>query len=282
VVGLGAACATVGPVGGGGGPGDDAGPGDAGDALSDRVSPPIDAGSDAADATPRDTGANDGPPGSGFCANVTPRPSFCADFDEGKPLEADWTQLVVEPGGTAQLGTVAKSPPYAFNAVTSAIVDGQYLHVLLIEALSPTVTTASLAFDVRFTKGYAIGPNTHITFARVRFPPVGAGALYVVEVGIYGGQGQLVETTVPSGGQPQYVMHACPFPAAALWVRAGIDVKLSPSPRARVAYDGATQIDTAITPASPSGMVSGEVGLDVGGSLEPVNASFDNVTFTAG
>ena len=274
------ACATVGPL-----PehvaADDGGepPQDGGGTLSDQTSPPRDAGTDHAseEAGP----ISDAPlesAGPTFCDSVSPKPAFCADFDRGKPVESGFTQIFLDPGGTAQLGVVAKSPPYAFNAVAPALKDGQGIHILLIETLSAPAGGAALAFDVRFAKAYTVGANSNITFARMSFPfPRNT---YQVELGNFGGQGQLIETTVPNGGQPQYVMHACPFPAAAAWVHVVIDVTLTAPPSAKVTFDGALQLDTPISPTDAAGVPTAEVGLDVGGALESTNASFDDLTLT--
>jgi hypothetical protein len=259
-------------------------------AAPDAASPPLDATASPADATPPpDASSSDTAPlpdapaeaaTPTWCDGVTPAPAFCADFDKGKPVDDGWTKLVLDPGATAQLGLGAKSPPYAFNAVTPQIADGQYLHALLTKAIQATVTSATLAFDIRFAKAYAIGANTHVTFARVRFPGQN-GTLYLVEIGAYGGQGQVVETTVPNGGQPSYVMHACAFPGSGVFVRAEMTVTLSALPSVKVTYDGVSQLDAPVTPPFPSAAPTAEVGLDVGGALESANASVDDVTFDA-
>jgi hypothetical protein len=275
------ACATVGPLpehtaaqDGGEPP-----PDDAGQSTDDHASPPpVDAGADTA---PRDTGAGTDAPaeaaGPTFCDLVTPKPTFCADFDRGKSVESGWSQILLDPGGTAQLGVQAKSLPYAFNAVSPATKDGEDIHVLLIDTVSTSAAGASLAFDVRFAKAYTVGPNSDITYARMRFPF--ATNTYHIQIGNFGGQGQLIETTVPNGGQPQYVMHNCAFPGAGTWVRVVLDVTLTSPASAKLTYDGSLQLDTAISPTNAGGIPTFEVGLDVGGLLESTNASFDNVTF---
>jgi hypothetical protein len=255
---------------------------DAGSA-SDQAAPPPDTGppdTGAADAgaDARDANAADAAPT--WCDTASPKPTFCADFDEGRPVDATWTRLQLDPGATAQLGVLARSPPYAFNAVTPPLVDGQYQHALLIETLSATVASATLAFDLQLAKNYPIATNTHLTIARIRFP-VPAGTLYIVEYGTYGGQGQLVETTVPNGGVAQYVNHPCAFAAGGTWVRVQLDVTLGPTARAKVSLDGVSQLDIAITPSAATGLPTAEVGLDVGGQIELVNGSFDNVALTA-
>jgi hypothetical protein len=279
-------CATV---DGAGPPSQGADVGNAADATldsgsaSDQASPPADTGpsdggaADAARDAKADAG-NDAAPT--WCDTASPKPTFCADFDEGKPVDATWTRLQLDPGATAQLGVLAKSPPYSFNAVTPAIGDGQVQHALLIETLTATVASASLAFDVQLAKNYPIDPNTHLTIARIRFP-VPSGTLYLLEYGTYGGQGQVVETTVPNGGQPQDVPHVCTLVAGGSWVRVQLDVTLSPTPHAKLSLDGVSQLDTAITPSAPTGIPTAEVGVDVGNAIELVNGSFDDVTLTA-
>ena len=75
-------------------------------ALSDMSSPEGGGGSGADAIAP------------GFCASLSPTPLFCDDFDEGKPYNAGWDQVLQSGGGHLALSNLWRSWMESVRAAT--------------------------------------------------------------------------------------------------------------------------------------------------------------------
>jgi hypothetical protein len=220
-----------------------------------------------------------GPPT--FCDTLNPRPSFCSDFDKTLPLYG-FTSNYVETGCTAQLDTTTpKSAPASLHTSCGSLADQVFLHALYDEILTGPATTARLNFDVKLNTAITGGVNRHATIFRIRYGDGTGGARFFIEYGSYGGTEKVVETLIPAGGNPAYTDHLTAMPAVGAWVHVDVQVVLSPTPRVRLWLDGVQKIDDPVSPPYSTGAPTLQLGLDIGGQIDPTDALFDNVTFNA-
>jgi len=190
----------------GGAGGDDAG-GNDGSTQGDAPSLD-DAGSDAP-IGPNDGGTSDTGGGASFCASLSPKPLFCADFDEGSAT-AGWDSVSGQKG-TASLNTSeSTSAPASMAIDTVAISSGQVdcAGYKLFPTLVNKALTMTLAFDVRFdatdAKKDAVIGSIQLNAAN--------GTLYEVQVDVaMSTSGDLTvdvpELTTPTSGTETYVDH---------------------------------------------------------------------------
>ena len=108
-----------------------------------------------------DADAPDASAGGRFCATRTPAPTFCADFDEGRPLSSDWGIVQEGPPGALVIDLDAgTSPPASLRASVPAVTNGA--QSLEYVARSFTVTKRlAIEFDARAdTLGSSAGQVT--------------------------------------------------------------------------------------------------------------------------
>lgn len=125
---------------------------DESDASTDATSPEEDAGK-------RDARAEAGDAGTSFCQTLSPKPAFCADFDDGE-VDTGWDTSFVQ-GGNLGVTDEAKSGPFALEAKTPALVAAQVARVSVRTTKITSAPKVTLSFALflpktTFTSG-AIG-----------------------------------------------------------------------------------------------------------------------------
>lgn len=96
-----------------------------------------------------DAGAADASDGGPFCATRTPAPTFCADFDEGRPLSSDWGSVQDGPPGALVIDSNAgTSAPASLRASVPAVTTGAQSLEYVARAFTVTKRLA-IELDVR-------------------------------------------------------------------------------------------------------------------------------------
>lgn len=217
----------------------------AADAGSDHLAPPpppptedagVDVGVDGGgDAVALDAGKDVGPPKDAgpFCTTLSPKPTFCDDFD-GLDLSQTWDQrLAVAGSGVARDGAEVTSGALALLATSKATSTGEPVTALVRKTIGGTPTNVRFAFAMR--------PEAA--------PPT-LGVLWYATLDLSTAHLFTFYLRDPSGG-PALVEQAAggvevrtplPLPPADAWTRVEVDADLG-AKTLTVRYDGAKVID---------------------------------------
>src|SRR5262245_1537502 len=99
----------------------------------------------------------------GFCASLSPQPTFCADFDDGSEFTA-WS-VKAETLGQIGIDTESSSPPAALRATTSALTTtDETLSWVGIVDFAAAATRVMYAFDVRVDDHAGAGAPVFVQF----------------------------------------------------------------------------------------------------------------------
>lgn len=244
-----AGCYDFGSVSGGvrdgGSPGVEGGSPSGGDAGS--------GGSDAQVPPPGDGSSS----GGGFCASLSPTPTFCDDFDEYETSTlTSWDQSI-EANGSVGLTTIGPfSRPSAMTAQTNIASVGENTEADVLKAFSAYQNKGiaiAIAFEVNIqqwdtaTTGQIIAFEVIFKNSPTQFNQI---VLNLNSLGVGGVSAQIAENaTGADGGAAGY--NSYPFkshPATNAWTK--VEVSLSvPNPTGTqsntvtVKVDGVTQID---------------------------------------
>lgn len=249
--------------------------GEAGDAAVVDA-PPGDADSDA---SPRDASAEAAIDGGRFCATLTPKPSFCDDFDDEGPFSL-WTTPVIGAGGSVVRDrTRAVSAPNSL--LTTSAASASSVPALLRLASPTLVHRVRIAYDVRVE---ARDPQT--AYAEVSYIRFGPGSIrkHAFYIRLFAGPTSFAaEAYLGDGGVSANNFNPINNPTFSDWMRVGVDYDLRDASASRVSVtiNGANAGATALDPNlyAPD-FASVEVG--VGYSGHPSSAGwqlrYDNVT----
>jgi hypothetical protein len=238
----------------------------------------VDAG-DAGETSQPDGGAGD----AGFCATLSPTPTFCDDFDEN-PLGFGWDDVSRSAGATYAFDTSSwRSPP---NAILLALpfVDGGApsppYHVSQVKAITGNVTHATLAFDARAD---TLGTGTLASLARFQSQGKAVEVRLELDAAASPVAANVREADLGDAG---YAYHSHALPGGGLltgaWTHVVLDLTLSPSAAATfsVSIDGASALSsTALVGTFPPQPITVEVGIGyVSPPLGGWRVRYDNVT----
>ncbi len=240
-------------------------------------------GSDGGSHATNDGGGNgiDGGttnPGDGgpFCASLSPKPTFCADFDQGA-AQAGFDGVGQAPAGAGAIALDTKaslSPPASLAAsLTAGIADTSMGRVEVLNkafVLMPA-TSVRLAYGVRVA---AVDPTAGAQLSEIEIGKA-AIVLYVTPTKAFAQE--RVPTDAGGATYQSYPLSA--VPAMNAWTSIEVLVDLS-ARHYRIKIGGALAIDRPLA----STVVSGKVGISMGlayysGSTVVASAAdFDNVT----
>lgn len=221
------------------------------DAAADVVKPPAEAG-------------------TGYCANLVPKPRFCDDFDDDD-LTDDWTASATHAGGVLELDeTIFVSGPASFHLKTVAIAAQAPNNILLRSTMFGAVSRARLEFSanlaaVTFTKGV-------IAIARLDVAPNHLFTLYLRD-----GDG-----AAPAAALDEYVAGVttrhllAQVPPAGAWTRVAIAVDLTTG-KADVSFGGVKALDGEAIAALAGSEVTVRLGAIIDGPADAFEARYDDV-----
>ena len=245
------------------------------DAGSD-VKPPVDAATDAKDATANLDAAT-------FCMGKDA--TFCADFDESPDLKTGWDNLVSAGGATLLESTTQfSSPPRAIHAsLPTPVSDAGVLKVYanLGKSLPLNANThVRIEADVRWDSA-TFGGNDYVQYfswiAQATFQGQSLGVVGILHDSTHGWS-----MGIATMGPPSYFPMTTP-PPENVWTHMIADVVLGTSGSLALSFDGKTALNP--TNAPTSNMAPSYVGIAVGfsapyGYSPAVGMTCDNVVVT--
>jgi hypothetical protein len=192
-------------------------------------------GVEAATEAGVDAGSEAAPPDAGFCASLSPQPQFCADFDEGQPVNAGWSLTDVWQGSSIAVDGTYYSPPGSFlSQIFAASSPGS---ARLEEALPTNPSHVHVEFRLLIPQ-IATGNFEVCTLHE----PVANGTTYGVFYKYQDGQLLMyVKTLADDGGQVEFTGKIGPPPTG--WLHVEIDTDVSPSATVVVKHDGAVVLN---------------------------------------
>jgi hypothetical protein len=200
---------------------------------------------------------------SGFCASLSPRPVFCADFDDDGGLPDEFDQVFnAGPGDAALDDTEWSSPPRSL--VVSAPSRGSVSVAKTIDVW--IYHEALLAFDIKIdAQGYA-------AFAEIK---TSSGLLVHIDT-----NNILFVNGLHTGGTGSF-----PVGESAPWTRVLIDVVVASGSTVgsvTVSFGGRNGGPTTVVASLPNDAGAAAPTLSLGtpgGGVDGFTAHFDNVTF---
>lgn len=222
----------------------DAAPRGTGDGSVDVAAPleaaaPVDAGVDDASANvgpdALDAGRDVGPPkdAGAFCATLSPKPTFCDDFD-GLDVPQVWDQrLAVAGSSVARDGAEVTSGSLALLATSKTTSTGEPVTALVRKTIAGTPSTVRFAFAMR---PEAVQPTLGVLWYATL--DLSTAHLFTFYLRDPSGGPALVEQA--AGGIE--VRTPLPLPPKDAWTRVAIDADLV-AKTLTVRYDGAAVID---------------------------------------
>lgn len=234
-----------------------------------------------ADAPSGDAGSNDAPsnqdatdaPAQRWCAQQTPAPRFCDDFDDQGPF-ALWPDQLLEPGtAITRDGQNARSAP---SSALVTVPGGAVQHARLKRVLG-VATKLTYSFDLAVDKWGGYAEIAYVTVAGTSVHH----AYYVRVSDANSALGVTAEAYPPDGGVPQHNLTLTTPPAPGQWKRISLEIDLGSSPRKMTA-----RVDGAVVGSSDLEAElyqPGEATVSVGIGFSPSSASawairFDNAT----
>ena len=213
-----------------------------------------------------------------FCDGVTPKPTFCADFDKPNSLFG-WTSRTNNSGGTLLVDSVfTRSPPGSLWTASPSLEAGATQQSLLKQTFAVQPSTAKLAFDLRVL---ARDPArlTTLTYLEVGRTP----ANYTIALMLTPTGEASIRETFPANdaGQRPNITTPLPFvPGTTDWAHIEIDIRYTqPGAALNLAIGGISILkDIPLTPEITSPVTSLYFGLNyVYGPASPVDIRGDNV-----
>lgn len=246
--------------------GDDAPSAPGGTDAGVEAAAPIDAGTDAPADVGADTAVDVDAGPKGYCASLTPAPTFCEDFDQGTMFPPKRWDSAIDNGADGQIVATGKSMPNAYRS-TVPQVNG-YANSLLRTSVAATGTKLSVAFD--YNSAVTIGgpfPNAKI-IARVFLSNDHSFTIELPD-GVSGPA--LVEHV--TGSLPTTTPFV-PAPPEGTWTRIALDFDTQ-TRKVNLTIGG----KAALTNASFTSSASGAFGLNLGLSADTLAyvAEYDNV-----
>jgi hypothetical protein len=230
-------------------------------------------------ASPADGGASPGD--GGFCAKLSPAPAFCADFDEGNPVDFGWTEPDSNIGDAGFHGVDFGDAvsPTGSRLVKNPGGSGRLVNSLLRDFPTSAGTWAHAAYDLRLEQ---LDPSENVLLSGLIFGPGPSDSEhYYVELIASQDRATLQEEVAPADGGPRQ------FPQTALarglpvgnWIHVEMIVDFAAQANT-ILVNGATALDRApMAPSHRTGLAGLEVGLSyfMVGTAGPATARFDNV-----
>ncbi|MFO0757875.1 MAG: hypothetical protein U0359_15370 [Byssovorax sp.] len=217
-----------------------------------------------------------------FCADLSPKPLFCDDFDASTDLTA-WTTSGAEGGTLAVQPGDATSAPNAMRASIQPGTASAYATVALAQA---GLTHARLAFAVRLDPACFTGTDINNGLVGLGTVVFGAGA-DAYSLSLFAGNGSSLVfegggAAADAGPGGQY-LPAAQIPSGA-WARVDMDVDLGTGKKVRTRVDGGEPQESALAYAPDMlGAPLVSVGLDAAVSHPTACvAHFDDVVFDGG
>jgi hypothetical protein len=171
------------------------------------------------------------PPDAGFCASLSPQPSFCDDFDEGQSIDTGWSATDVWQGSFISVdGTYYSQPNSFLSQIFAASSPGS---ARLREDLPTTASHVHMEFELLIPQ-LATGSFEICTLHE----PVADGTTYGVFYKYQNGDLLLyVRTLTDDGGQAEFTGKLGQPPTG--WLHVEIDTDVSPSATVVVKHGGA-------------------------------------------
>jgi hypothetical protein len=225
----------------------------------------FDAEADVSDARAGDAAGN-------LCAQH-PGVTFCSDFDEGT---IGWDNVAMAFGSVALDSAESKSPPGSLQIDTTTITAGQDPDVGVTKSFG-VATQVILAFDVFID---VLGSNEPILCQLAFDDGSQIHAIELVER-VPTGVAYIEDTNTVNGMGPTFgYFQAMPLDRGA-WHHVEIDYTSGAAARLSLAFDGATQIDTAPM-FTTGGQLTLQLGIIyLGTPAMAWRAHFDNVIVLA-
>jgi hypothetical protein len=240
------------------------------DATADATSIP-DAAPDASRDAPVDVA--DASP-LGFCASLTPAPTFCADFDEGA-VDNGWSSSQSSNGTIALDGTTSTSAPDSF--VSTSVTSTANVIAALFKDFGTSGSAYHLAFDLRVD---AVSANAQAVVGQVQLMTSNVldyGLSFIVTA-----TDASIEESYRSGGTTQYLLTTLASrPVTGQWTRVFIDVTAPPG-TVTVHYGATLVLDHQTMPTgSANGIPTLGAGLEIfpTTSINPCKVHLDDLTF---
>ena len=206
----------------------------------------------AADGGNVDAPSDPGRPG--WCATHAPDASFCADFDDGRGLDA-FDETYVDNASVSVDDGASRSPPASVLAVSGPKSGGA--NAQLIKLVPNAPTRATVSFDVRLESAH---PNVGAELVHFRFAKSDGERDYTVGFGTSAGAGATYAYVyAPTPSLYEEFTPREPIPLGT-WVRFVLTVDL-PAKVFRIERDDGQPPVTETIDPPPTNALSLEVGL---------------------
>ena len=224
---------------------------------------------------PGDGGTQGGGDAGPFCASVSPKPTFCADFDQGM-AQGGFDGVGQAPAAAGAIALDTNGPlsaPAALGvSITAGLADTGMGRVLVLnKAFVPMpATSVRLTYGVRVS---AVDPTAGAQLSEIE---IGKAAIVVYVTPTKAFAQERVPTDAGGATYQSYPLSAAP--AAGVWTNVEVVVDLS-ARRYTIKIAGAVAIDRALA----GSVVSGKVGLALGlayysgSNVVASGADFDDV-----
>ncbi len=221
-------------------------------------------------------GGTSGGDGGPFCSSLSPKPTFCADFDQGM-TQGGFDSIAQVPAGAGALALDTSGPLSAPAAllvsITAGLADTSMGRVALLnKAFVPIpATSVRLTYGVRVS---AVDPTGGAQLSEVELGKA-AIVVYVTPTKAF------AQERVPTdaGGATYLSYPLSVVPAAGAWTNVDVLVDLS-ARHYTIKIGGALAIDRPLASTVVAGKVGVALGLAYysGSSVVASSADFDNVT----
>jgi hypothetical protein len=207
-----------------------------------------------------------------WCDTVSPKPTFCDDFDVGD-LGVTWNFFQqTAPGVGVHDEATFVSAPAAFGVRTKKCAQDETGTILLRKTIDGSASRAVLAFDMNAD---AVQGDGTLAIATLDLSTTHLLTLYLRDDDPNTPGPTLTEVPPDGGGPVRNPFTA--VPAAAKWVHVVLDVDAA-NGKAVVTFDGAQALSIALGKGPVDGPTA-RLGVLVTGPAIPYTFDFDNVTF---
>jgi hypothetical protein len=158
-----------------------------------------------------------------WCAQQSPAPTFCADFDESPLVGTGWT-IVNQMNGTLALDTTDfVSKPASARGTTGPVVAAGSAQASLEYDTSASGSSVHLELEVRYSQ---IDPGAELKTTGFAVTTAGGAELYTVYVIVAQTSAYLEESIAGDGGQIFHDTALSKIPALDQWEHLQLDVVL--------------------------------------------------------